>query len=151
MSKRKNHSPAFQAKIPLEALKGEQTVAEFASRFGVHPPMIHSWKRALLESSSGVFERGGRKAPQIDEEQVKELHAKIVGRGRERRAFERAAERCGQRFVVTKARAVNLRVRRQTVRPANPQRPIGNQCKLLSISRSSSYYQPKGETAMTLM
>lgn len=77
MSKRRNHAPEFKAKMALEALKGEQTVAELASRFGVHPTMIHSWKRALLEGASGVFERGGKRAPEIDEEQVKELHAKI--------------------------------------------------------------------------
>lgn len=77
MSKRKQHSPEFKAKVALEALKGEQTVAELASRFGVHPTMIHTWKRALLEGASGVFERGGKKAPEIDEEQVRELHAKI--------------------------------------------------------------------------
>ncbi len=77
MSKRKNHSPGFKAKVALEALKGEQTVAELASQFCVYPTMIHSWKRALLEGASGVFERGGKKAPEIDEEQVKELHAKI--------------------------------------------------------------------------
>ncbi len=39
--------------------------------------MIHQWKRVLLEGASGVFEREGRKTPEIDEEQVKELHAKI--------------------------------------------------------------------------
>lgn len=39
--------------------------------------MIHQWKRALLEGASGVFERGGRKRPVIDDEQVKDLHAKI--------------------------------------------------------------------------
>ena len=77
MSKRKNHSPEFKAKVALEALKGERTVAELASQFGVHPTMIHGWKRALLEGASGVFERGGKKAPEIDEEQMKELHAKI--------------------------------------------------------------------------
>jgi len=77
MSKRKNHSPEFKARVALEALKGEQTVAELASQFGVHPTMIHSWKRALLEGASGVFERGGAKKPEIDEEQLKELHAKI--------------------------------------------------------------------------
>jgi len=77
MSKRKNHSPEFKAKVALEALKGERTVADLSSQFGVHPTMIHGWKKALLEGASGVFERGGKKAPEIDEEQVKELHAKI--------------------------------------------------------------------------
>ena len=77
MSKRKQHAPEFKAKVALEALKGEETAAELASRFAVHPTMIHQWKRALLEGASGVFERGSRKKPEIDEEQVKELHAKI--------------------------------------------------------------------------
>ena len=77
MSKRKQHASEFKAKVALEALKGEQTVAELASRFGVYPTMIRTWKKALLEGASGVFERGGRMAPEIDEEQVKELHAKI--------------------------------------------------------------------------
>lgn len=77
MSKRKQHSPEFKAKVALEAVKGEQTVSELASRFGIHPTMIHQWKRALLEGASDVFERGGRRKPEIDEDQVKELHAKI--------------------------------------------------------------------------
>mgnify|MGYP003141121951 CR=1 FL=1 len=64
MSKRKQHHPEFKAKVALEALKGEETVSELASRFGVHPTMIHQWKRALLEGASGVFERGSRKAPE---------------------------------------------------------------------------------------
>lgn len=39
--------------------------------------MIHQWKRALLEGASGVFERGGKKAPEIDKKRVKDLYAKI--------------------------------------------------------------------------
>jgi transposase len=77
MSKRKQHAPEFKAKVSLEALKGEETAAELARRVGVHPTMIHQWKRAVPECASGVFERGGRNKPEIDEEQVKELHAKI--------------------------------------------------------------------------
>ena len=77
MLKRKQHHPESRAKVALDALKGEETVSELASRFGVHPTMIHQWKRALLEGASGVFERGSLKAPEVDEEQVKDLHAKI--------------------------------------------------------------------------
>nr|WP_287259476.1 IS3 family transposase [Thioclava sp.] len=137
MSKRKNHSPEFKAKVALEALKGEQTVAELASRFGVHPTMIHSWKRALLEGASGVFERGGKKAPEIDEEQVRELHAKI-------------GELAVANDFLSRKLKPDRQVRRKMVEPSNPDLPIGKQCKLLSISRSSFYYTPKGETAMNL-
>jgi transposase len=49
MPKRKQHAPEFKAKVALEALKGAETGAELASRFGVHPTMIHQWKRAVLE------------------------------------------------------------------------------------------------------
>lgn len=77
MSKRKLHAPEFKAKVALEALKGEEAVSELASRFGVHPTLINQWKRALLDGGSGVFERGRRKVPVIDEDQVTELHAKI--------------------------------------------------------------------------
>lgn len=78
MSKRKNHSPEFKAKVALEALKGERTVSELSSHFGVHATMIHAWKKALLHGASGVFERGGSKrAPEVNEEQMKDLHAKI--------------------------------------------------------------------------
>lgn len=61
----------------LAAAQGEQTAAELASRFGVHPTMIHQWKRALLEGASGVFERGSRRKPEVDEAQLQALHAKI--------------------------------------------------------------------------
>lgn len=58
-------------------MQGEEPAAELASRLGAHPTMIPPWKRALQEGASGVFERGGRKKPEIDQEQVTELQAKI--------------------------------------------------------------------------
>ncbi len=78
MSKRKQYNPEYKAKVALEALKGERTVADLSSRFGVHPTVIHQWKKALLEGASSVFERGGTaKAAPFDKEALKDLHAKI--------------------------------------------------------------------------
>lgn len=48
-----------------------------ASRFGVHPAMIHQWKHALFEGASGVSECGGGKTTEVDEEQDKDFHIKI--------------------------------------------------------------------------
>ncbi len=67
----------WKAQVALEALKGEEAVSELASPFGVNSTMIHQWKRALLEGASDVFERGIRKSLQVDEEQVKYLHARM--------------------------------------------------------------------------
>ena len=79
MSKRKQHAPEFKAKVALEAQKGEETAAELASRFGMHPTMIHQWKRLLLEGAAGIFERAGKAvaAAEVSEETVRDLHAKI--------------------------------------------------------------------------
>ena len=77
MSKRKNHKPAFKARVALEAIRSERTVSELASHYGVHPTQIHQWKKALLEGAPEVFERGRKSAPETDPEQIKDLHARI--------------------------------------------------------------------------
>jgi transposase len=77
MSKRRNHDASFKARVALEAVKGERTVSELAAEYGVHPTMIHQWKKALLAGAPDIFERGSTKKAEVDEAQVKELHAKI--------------------------------------------------------------------------
>ena len=52
---RKNHSSSFKAKVALEALREEETTAERANRYEVHQSQVRTWKRALLESASGIF------------------------------------------------------------------------------------------------
>ena len=74
---RRNHSPAFKAKVALAAVRGEKTLAELAQQFDVHPNQITTWRGQLLEGAAGVFgsdRHSERAVPAID---VKTLHAKI--------------------------------------------------------------------------
>ena len=74
---RRNHTPAFKAKVALEALKGERTLSELGQQLDVHPNQIATWRTQLLEGAAGVFGGGGSPAagePAVD---LKLLHAKI--------------------------------------------------------------------------
>ena len=55
---RKSHSASFNAQVAVEAIKGDKTIAELASRHGVHGTMIREWKKQLLENMASVFDRG---------------------------------------------------------------------------------------------
>jgi len=56
---RRNHSPAFKAKVALEALREHESVAELARRYGLHANVVENWKRQLAENVQRVFETGG--------------------------------------------------------------------------------------------
>jgi transposase len=72
---RRNHSPAFKAKVALAAVKGETTLAELAAQFDVHANVIKAWRDQLLEGAAGVFCDGKPDTPPTVD--VKELHAKV--------------------------------------------------------------------------
>ena len=72
---RRNHTPAFKARVALAAVKGEMTLSDLAQQFDVHPNQIAQWKTQLMEGAAGVFDsRPGRCEPAVD---LKSLHAKI--------------------------------------------------------------------------
>ena len=74
---RRNHTPAFKAKVALAAVKGEMTLAQLAEHFDVHPNQITQWKGQLQEGAADVFGRGGGNGPAPPAVDVKALHAKI--------------------------------------------------------------------------
>lgn len=59
---RRNHSPAFKAKVALEALREQESVAEIARRYGLHANVVANWKRQVAENVQRVFEPGGSTA-----------------------------------------------------------------------------------------
>ena len=74
--KRKSHSAAFKAQVALAALKGDRTINELASHYGVHPTMIHAWKKQLLAEAQTLFE-SHTKNPRPLEDKTPELYEQI--------------------------------------------------------------------------
>lgn len=63
--------------MALEAVKGERTVSKRTAEYGMHPKMIHQWKKVLLDGAADIFGHDGRTAPSFGENTVRFLHAKI--------------------------------------------------------------------------
>src|ERR1700722_9343531 len=134
--KRKQHTAAFKAQVALAAVKGDRTVNELASHFGV-PTLIHGWKKQLPAGAETVFAGGARVGAADAEARQAELYEQI---GRLKMDLEwlkkkppHSAERLRRLIEVGHAK---LSVRRQ--------------CELLGLNRSSLYYEPAGETVENL-
>lgn len=74
---RRHYSADWKAKIALEAIKGQRTVQEIASHYGVHPSLVTQWKKQLLEGAAQIFSNGKITAAGADEELKAELYQQI--------------------------------------------------------------------------
>ncbi|QEU07340.1 IS3 family transposase [Paracoccus yeei] len=126
---RRNHSPAFKAKVAVAAIKGEKTMIELAQEFDVHPNQIKQWRDQLLEGATGVFGEAPKAEPEptID---VKTLHAKI-GELTLENDFLRRARQGG-----------SVAERKKMIDPT-AKLSVSRQAIVLGISRGSVYYKPR--------
>ena len=74
---RRQHSAVFKAKVALEAVKGEKSIAQLSSKFGVHPNQISQWKRHLLQELPGIFSKKRKRAEKDAERIESELYRQI--------------------------------------------------------------------------
>ena len=127
---RRNHSPAFKAKVAVAAIKGEKTLIELAQDFDVHPNQIKQWRDQLLEGATGVFGDAAKAEPEpvID---VKTLHAKIGELTLENDFLSGALGRGGS--VGERKKMIDLTAKLS----------VSRQAIMLGISWGSVYYTPR--------
>ncbi|MBF0335982.1 MAG: IS3 family transposase [Alphaproteobacteria bacterium] len=132
---RRNHTPAFKAKVALAAIKGDKTLAELAQQFDVHPNQVTIWRGQLLEGAPGVFGAGSAEASSpVD---LKDLHAKIGQLALENDFLFRRAHQ-------------GRHVERKAMIDRDHGLPLTRQAQVLRLSRSGLYYQPQPVTAADL-
>ncbi len=74
---RRKHSPSFKARVALEALKGEETIAELAGRYEVHPSQVRKWKQSLAEGAADIFGDDQIRKKKDDANLVAQLYQQI--------------------------------------------------------------------------
>lgn len=75
--KRKSHTAGFKAQVALAAFKGDRTVSELAALHGVHPTMIHTWKKQLVDNAEELFHSGTKTASSEHEALQAQLYEQI--------------------------------------------------------------------------
>ena len=93
-TRRRRFSAEFKAKVALEAIRGEQTLNELASRYELHPNMITNWKRQAIDNLAAAFAGTDERSTKANDAQIKDLHAKIGQLTVERDFLAKAFERC---------------------------------------------------------
>ena len=92
---RRNHSPAFKAKVALAAIKGDRTIQQLSDQFAVHVSQISIWKEQLQGCAADIFETRASGKPAAPEIDLKALHAKIGELTLENDFLENALNKAG--------------------------------------------------------
>ena len=74
---RKQYSADLKGKIAVEAIKGQRTIQEIASHYGIHPTMVTNWKKQLLDGATEIFSNGRARTAEADEQLKAELYQQI--------------------------------------------------------------------------
>ena len=138
VGKRKKYSAEFKAKVALEAIRGEATIAELVVRHGVHQTVISTWKRQAIEGMAGVFSGKAEVQAAEKEGEIEKLRAKIG---------QLLVERD---FFSASLRPMSVSRRREMIEPGHPSPPVARQCALVGINRSTWYGPRQGEGALNL-
>ena len=77
MENRRKHSPSFKARVALESIKGEETVAQLASRFDIHSSQVHKWKKELTDGATGIFGNSHDQKKPDNQQLVAQLYQQI--------------------------------------------------------------------------
>ncbi|MDH4271059.1 MAG: transposase [Candidatus Aminicenantes bacterium] len=129
---RKTYDAAFKAKVALEAVKGEKTITQIASDFGVHPNQIRQWRDHLLADLPEMFSQRRPHGEKSRDDLEAGLYRQI-----------------GQLKVevewLKKIAKTPLELKRAEVEPEHPMIPVSRQYDLSDLSRSSYYSLPTGE------
>src|SRR3954464_15969909 len=131
---RRNHTPAFKAKVALAAVRGDKTLAELAQQFDIHPNQITQWKAQLLDGAAGVFgseTRGDSQGPAVD---LTVLHAKIGELTLENDFLAGQGGFAERKAMIDRSHDL----------------PITRQARMLNVSRGSVYYLPRPASAADL-
>ncbi|MBK5101980.1 MAG: IS3 family transposase [Desulfobacteraceae bacterium] len=134
---RRGHDGAFKAKVALESIKGEKTLAQLSSEFGVHANQIGQWRKQVLKELPNLFSNRRKKQDKDQEDLVSELYRQI-----------------GQLKVeldwLKKKSQAPVEEKRKVIDPGNAMIPISRQCKLLGLARSSYYYDSERDESYNL-
>jgi putative transposase len=137
MTTRKQYSPKFKAKVAVEAIRGERTLNQLASQFHVHPVQIGQWRKSAIEQMAELFVDGRKRKPQNGEVEKDALFEEI---GRLKMELDWLKKRLD----------CSIEDRRLLVETEHAELSIRRQCELLSVNRTSLYYQPIGESEENL-